>query len=487
MLALEAGSLNTILLYVAFYVLIIATVLFVLSTDDREPTIVLAWLFVLILVPLLGFVAYLFLGRNYRADSRLRRNELATTDKLRRVLEPANDANDPLYLDVTGEIDETPSARVARVARREADAHVLGADSVEIYLTGQEKFDALLADLAAAQKTITLMYLIWERDELTAKVTTVLLDRLQAGVTVVILYDWLTSIAYRKSELRELRKAGALVQPCYRRLLRLNYRNHMKIAVVDGEVAYTGGMNMGQEYIDGGPRFDSWRDTHLRLTGPVVSNLQALTAGTWKLNRRTENLTTPEYMPATLTPAVNAVPVQVVYSSVWTRFTANRNVFITALGSAREQVWIQSPYFVPDEPLLTALCTAATSGIDVRFMMTGPHDKSVPWWVAHSYYAPLLVSGVRIYQYEAGFLHSKTLTLDDELTVIGTCNWDIRSIILHDEVSVLIHDRDITRQHKKQFLVDEANSMEVSQATMDALGPWRRRRNSMLRVTSRLL
>ncbi|WP_028708255.1 cardiolipin synthase [Propionicicella superfundia] len=483
---MDADTVITLVLS-ALYVLALVTLVFVLVTDDRDPSTVLAWLFILALVPVLGFVAYLFLGRNYRRDSRLRRREEELVGDVTHALTATVEEAQRHFGDPPATRAGEPSEKVARVAHHEAQAHIVGADTLTVYYNGADKFGDLLADLAAAERTITLMYLIWERDELTARVTDVLLDRVAAGVEVFLLYDWLGSIAYRKDELRRLRRAGVKVQPCYRRLLRMNYRNHMKIAVVDGRVAYTGGMNMGQEYADGGKRYDSWRDTHLRVTGPVVAQLQSLTAGIWRLNGRHDDLLAPDFLPATTEAAPGALPVQIVYSSVWTTYPGNRDVFITCLGSAREAVWIQTPYFVPDEPLLTALCTAAASGTDVRLMMAGVYDKAVPWWVAHSYYRPFLEAGGRVFKYEAGFLHAKTLTMDDDLTVIGTCNWDIRSLILHDEVSTVVHDDATTRAHREQFLADQAACREFTLTDLAQLGRWRQYRNSLFRLTSRLL
>jgi cardiolipin synthase len=469
------------------YGVALLSIIFVLITDDREPTIVTSWLFVLGIAPAFGFVAYLLLGRNFRRETRAGSPRLQVMRSALEALQPVQEASGPMLTALLESRSDGPATRVARVAQREANASVMGADTLEIFYSGKQKFPRLLADLAEAQQTITLMYLIWERDELTAKVTEILLERIAAGVEVAILYDWFTSITYRKSELRRLQKAGALVQPCYRRLLGINYRNHMKVAAIDGRVAYTGGMNMGQEYADGGKRFASWRDTHLRLTGPAVAPLQALTAGVWLLNHRTEDLTEARFMPATPIAEPGAIPVQIVHSSVWTLAPVNRDVFITALGAATQSVWIQSPYFIPDEPLLAAMTTAASSGLDIRFMMAGVYDKAVPWWVAHTYYRPLLEAGARVFQYEAGFLHSKTVTLDEDLTIIGTCNWDIRSLILHDEVSTVIHDTEVTRQHRAQYLRDQDNCREVTLADVDAVGPLATIRNQVLRLTSRLL
>ena len=468
--------------------LALAGVVVVLATDDRDPSTVLAWLFVVLLLPVLGLVAYFFIGRNFRKDSPKRTRILQQMDAVaERSLVPVVAANEAFSQAVVTGLSGTAGQRIEATGRTEDDAVPLPADSVDVYLRGADKFAALLPDMAKAERYIHLMYLIWEQDELTAKVTEILLERLQAGVDVHILYDWLSCIPYKKDELKRLAAAGATVAPCYKRLPRINYRNHMKMAIIDGETVYSGGMNMGQEYIDGGPRFDVWRDTSFRMTGPVVAPYLMLYAATWLLNGGTEDLAT-DYMPP---PAHHGrgegVPVQVLYSSVGTTFKTIRDVFITALLNARTRIWIQSPYFVPDEPLITAMSTAAASGVDVRFMMTGVPDKKIPYYAAHAYYPQLLRAGVKVYQFKAGFLHAKTVTVDDQLAIIGTCNWDIRSIILHDEVVSVFYDEQIATTHAAQYERDIADCLEITPEFLVSLSRGQRFRNSVYRLFSRLL
>jgi len=468
--------------------LALAGVVVVLATDDRDPSTVLAWLFVVLLIPVLGLVAYFFIGRNYRRDSPKRTRILGQIkDVVDKSLTPVTTANTAFTEAAVADLAGTAGARIEATGRTEGGAVPLPADSVEVYTRGADKFPALLADMAGAQRYIHLMYLIWEQDELTAKVTEVLLERLAAGVEVHILYDWLSCITYKKDELKRLAAAGASVAPCYKRLPQINYRNHMKMAIIDAAVVYSGGMNMGQEYIDGGPRFAVWRDTHFRMTGPVVAPYLMLFATTWLLNGGTEDLASG-YMPA---PEVHGrdegVPVQVLYSSVGTTFKTIRDVFITALLTARHRIWIQSPYFVPDEPLITAMCTAAASGVDVRFMMAGVPDKKIPFYAAMAYYPQLLRAGVKVYQYKAGFLHAKTVTVDDQLAIIGTCNWDIRSIILHDEVVSVFYDEGIATRYAEQYERDIEDCEEITQDQMQALTRAEKFRNSIYRLFSRLL
>ncbi|MGE5720379.1 MAG: cardiolipin synthase [Nocardioidaceae bacterium] len=465
-----------------------AGVVVTLATDDRDPSIVLAWLFVIVLAPVLGLVAYFLVGRNLRAPGRWttrRRKPAGAMEEAH--LAPTGGAATDFAEAAVEQLQGSPAGRVATIVMTEGGTEPMPADDVRLYFAGADKFRDLLADLAAATNHIHLMYLIWEQDELTAKVTETLLDRLDAGVRVHILYDWLSSLPYKKAELHRLTEKGAVVMPCYRRVPQLNYRNHMKIVIIDGDIVYSGGMNLGQEYIDGGARFDLWRDTHFRLTGPVASPYLELFAATWVRTGGPGDVLDgpPERPPAPLTR--EATPVQVVHSSASTPTAAIRNLFIVALTAARRRVWIQSPYFVPDEPTLTALCVAASSGVDVRLMMTGLPDKRLPFYAAHAYFGQVLASGVRVYQYTAGFMHAKSVLMDDDLVVLGTCNWDIRSLLLHDEVVAVIHGSEQVAECAGHFESDLRCCHEVTVEQMDSLGSLRRARNSLCRLTSRLL
>ena len=212
-----------------------------------------------------------------------------------------------------------------------------------------------------------------------------------------------------------------------------------------------------------------------------------LYAATWLYNGGTEDLAS-DFMPVPAKHGAHqGTPVQVLHSSVGTTFKTIRDVFITALTNARERVLIQSPYFVPDEPLITAMCAAAASGIDVRFMMTGVPDKKIPFYAAQAYYPQLLRAGVKVYQYKAGFLHAKTVTVDDQLAIIGTCNWDIRSIILHDEVVAIFYDEDVATRHAAQYERDIEACTQVTAEDVAAQSGRERFRNSVYRLFSRLL
>jgi cardiolipin synthase A/B len=438
----------------------------------------------------LGIVAYFFLGRDFRrragTESDSRRPEAVALALAERRLEPVVAAS-PAFVDTALAGPRSVAARrIEATGRREGGMVPLPAYDVTLYFAGADKFRDLLADLRGAETYIHLMYLIWEKDELTAEVTAILLERMDAGVEVNVIYDWLSSLPFKKDELEQLAKAGARVVPCYKKPSQLNYRNHMKMAIIDRHIVYSGGMNMGQEYVDGGSRFPLWRDTHFRLTGPVTAAYLSLFGRVWRLDGRGE-LPALACSDTEMAGAAEGVPVQVLHSSVSTRFPTIRDAFLVSLATARSRVWIQSPYFVPDEPLLTGMCVAAASGIDVRLMITGIPDKKIPFHTAHSYFGTVLASGVRVFTFEAGFLHAKTVTVDDELAVVGTCNWDIRSLILHDEVVAVFYDAAVTRTCAQQYERDLAHCGEYTSADLATVAAGARLRNHVCRLFSRLL
>ena len=459
-----------------------------LLSDDRDPTTVIAWLLVVTLVPFIGVILYFFIGRNYRRETPLRRRVYGEIEAdAAHVISPIYETCGGFTAEGKAALADTSAVKLAAMSERAGGTPILPAASVDLFTEGREKFDSLLADMRSARHHIHLMYLIWERDELTAEVTEVLLEKLRQGVEVRILYDFVTSLGYGKGELRRLAASGARVKACFKRLGQINYRNHMKIALIDGEVAYSGGMNMGQEYIDGGRRFARWRDTHVRLTGPIVAPFALLFAALWRLNGGREDLASG-YLPEPESSwSEGAVPVQVLHSSVATPFKAIRDAFIVALLEARESVWIQTPYFIPDEPLLNAMRTAALAGTDVRLMTVGVPDKKYVLWAAYPYYRQVLESGVRVFQYTAGFLHAKTVTVDGRWCVIGTCNWDIRSMTLHEEVSCVFYEEAFARRHAEVFQEDLESCREFTLEDWHAQSRGVRVRNSFARLFSRLL
>ena len=250
-------------------------------------------------------------------------------------------------------------------------------------------------------------------------------------------------------------------------------------------------MNVGQEYIDGGERFATWRDTHLRLTGQAVAALEKLFAARWfEHTKKTggENLFAAEYMPAPDPEAVaTGTLVEVAAQGVEDPWSAARRTHMVAIGQAEESVWIQSPYFVPDYSIYDVMINAALSGIDVRFMMTGIPDKPIALWAAQTYYRKLIEAGARVFLYQAGFLHSKTIVVDRTVSAVGTMNMDQRSLKLHKEMMVWVFDKGFAGQVADAFEVDMTNCREVTLEDVLGVGRLKQFRNQAARLFSNVL
>lgn len=465
------------------YVLAVAVILI---NDQRDPTRTISWLLLMYILPGVGLLLYFFLGRNHRKavlrSGWWQRLEERTGPVRRGLRERYGQA----VVDGERVADELGFGEVVRLADSSESIPLLPAHGVRILASGGEKFAQLKEDLAAAQDSINLMYFIWGRDELTESLIEVLVERARAGVEVRILNDFIGCLPYRKDQLRRLKDAGGRVSYDVRALGHANYRNHCKIVVIDGVLAYTGGVNVKQEYIDGGSRFPTWRDTHVVYSGPAAATLQEIFAARW-LAVEHEDLFTARFFPAVYPLPGRAVPSVTVTTGVDSVWEVARRAHLVGIGEASERVWIQSPYFVPTTDVQAALINAALSGIDVRVMMTGLPDKRSAWYAANTFIEPLLRAGGRVYQYTAGFFHAKTMTLDGKVFVVGTLNLDTRSLELHQELMVWFMDVELARQQDELFTADMRGCREITLADLDGQTRLQRFRDSTFRLAANLL
>ena len=473
------------LLGIAFYAVILGVML-TLIYEERDPSTTLAWMLILLLLPGIGVVVYVLFGRNWRL--------IARTDRLRiEALRLGDQILAPVYarhaegMAALERRDPPLIGRLITAIRTQGGTQPLPCIDLEIFPSGAEKFERLFRDIESATDHVNLEYFIWEQDALTRRFCDLLAEKVAQGVEVRVLYDWVGSITYGKRQLKALRKAGAGVSADAAKWTKLNYRNHRKIVVIDGRIAYTSGMNMGQEYIDGKPRYDSWRDTHVRFGGPLVADLQRLFAIRW-LRATRENLFVERYFPMLDDEiATNAVWAQVANSGPESSWAAVRNAFLIAIASAEKRVQIQSPYFIPDEGIEDALVAQSLAGVETRLMMTGVPDKRIPWWAAFTYIDDFVRGGGRVFQYQAGFFHPKTMTIDGLVAVIGTTNFDIRSFELHDELSIFFYDEGVASSQDAIFEEDLASSAEYTLDDARGVRRLQRLRNALARLSSRVL
>ena len=474
-----------LLVFVVYWLVLIV----LLIGDEREPSLTLTWLLILIFVPVLGVLLYIFLGRDWRVVARRKGWAQALHAQRVKGMSPVYQRNRAAGDRFMREWQGTTADKVQRAISAKEVAQVLPTSSIELFLQGADKFASLERDLRNARRFIHLQYFIWEQDELTAKITAILLDRLKAGVDIRITYDWVGSLRHGKRELRRLENAGALVRADLADVLRVNYRNHRKIAVIDGEIGYTGGMNMGQEYIDGGRRFPAWRDTHLRMTGQAVADLQKLFASRWfEYTWTPESLFEERFMPAPDAFSISeGVLVEVAAQGAEDAWDTARRAHLVGIGQAEQTVHIQSPYFVPDNSIYDQLINSALSGIEVRLMMTGIADKRIPFWAAQTYFRRLIEAGGHIHLYMDGFFHPKTIVVDGSLAAVGTMNMDNRSLKLHKELMVWVFDEPFARQVQASFYADLEHCREVTLDDVRDVGRLRHFRNQAARLLSEAL
>ncbi len=336
-------------------------------------------------------------------------------------------------------------------------------NSAELLIDGEETFDAIFASIAAAKRYILFQFYILRDDALGQRFKRALIRKASAGVRVYVLYDELGSSKLSPEYVRELQAAGVEIYPFNTtqgkgNRFRVNFRNHRKIVIVDGDVAFVGGHNVGDEYLGKDPVLTPWRDTHVALRGPVVQCVQVpfIEDWNWAAGKLPELNWIPRPAPnGNLTAA--CLPTgpadQLETGTLW---------FLHAINTAQERLWIVSPYFVPDEQLMSAIQLAALRGVDVRILIPQNPDQRMVYWSSMSYVEEAEAAGVKIYRYQPGFLHQKVMLVDDYASAIGTHNFDNRSMRLNFEISMLVLDREFAGEVETMLTEDFAKARQVS-------------------------
>ena len=378
-----------------------------------------------------------------------------------------------------------------------ADAMLYPDNRVEVYNCGSDMFDSLLSDIAKAKKYISVQFYIIANDSLGHRFADALIERARQGVKIRVIYDYVGSFGDKSLSLfNRMRAEGIEVHSFFRiqlseKLSRLNWRNHRKVVVIDGKVGYIGGMNVAQRYIDGGNNFGCWRDMAVRVSGPVVMALQQNFAIDWKfMGYELITEEAPEVMvdESPFRPAeIGGVMSQIISSGPTNRWGNAQMLFLKAITGAGRRIYIQTPYFLPSEALLTALECAALSGVDVRVMMPRRSDSTVLTSASSSFVEESLLAGIKVYFYEPGMLHSKVLLVDDDFVTLGSTNFDYRSFEHNFEENILMYSREVNERIASLFKAD------LEQCTHVKIGEWNQRpraekvRESLCRLLSPIL
>lgn len=452
------------LLVILFTVLDIACIVAVIFVERKNPSSTIAWTLVLLFLPFVGFAAYLLFGSGFHVNKRKRYGLKQVSDNLYKKLLGGHVHSHTVCAE-----DGMACSRLVAYLARAAGHPFTGDNTADIFTEGNSLFDSMKADLRGAKKHIHMLYYIFRNDELGNEIVAILTERARNGVEVRVIYDSLGSIFSVGAMFRELIEAGGQVEafsPLFMKLsshLRLNYRNHRKITVVDGLVGYVGGMNIGTEYCGRHKRLRPWRDTQLRLTGSSVLLLQERFLMDW-ISVREDLVTSAQlerFFPRPLQGG--SLDVQIASSGPDTAVMSIKNGLLEMLYTARRNIYIQTPYFTPDDSFIEALQSAAMAGIDVRLMVPGVGDNLLATLATYGYASHLLEAGVRVFRYQ-GFLHAKTMVIDSVAASIGTANIGNRSFAVNFEINAFVYDYEFAAACERIFLDDQSCCLELDAA-----------------------
>jgi len=433
----------------------------------------LAWILGIVAFPGVGAVAYLLVANpSIRRTRRRRRVHVE-----RRRGEPG-----PAGPDLRS---ESPLLAAAVAA---TGYGATPGNRVRLLVDDEAAFQQLEAAIQGARRSVWAEYYIVRDDETGRRFLDLLTERARAGVDVRLLYDAVGSIGLDARRLAAIREAGGRVEPFLpvnplRRRWAVHLRNHRKIVLVDGETAFTGGMNVGDEYSGRARRRGAWhfRDAHLSLAGPAVADLALVFADDWSFAAGDE----PALPPAA--PPGDGAMVALVPSGPDQLVNASGLVYFTGIATARRRCWLTTPYFVPDGPTVRALVASALRGVDVRVLLPARCDVALAGHAARSFYPELLQAGVRIYEYGAAMLHAKTLVVDERWAVVGSANVDMRSFRLNFELGVALDDPGVVEELALRFEGDQGNAVEISRAALAHLSVATRLGRGLARLASPIL
>lgn len=469
---------NVILIIQILYVVTALSTMIVIISENRNPLKTISWVLVLLMLPLVGLIIFYFFGEDSRKQ-RLISHRMHK--KLNRKSVGRRDIQDMFNKPMEHK-------GLINLLNRMKDTPIYDGTSVTFYSDGVSKFEALFQEIEKAKKHIHIQYYIFLDDEIGKKMKELLVRKVSEGVEVRLLYDDVGSWKAKRSFFKDMQANGIIVQPFLKvafKLLtsRVNYRNHRKIVVIDGLVGFVGGMNVADRYIKG-VEFGIWRDSHIKIEGKAVAGLQTSFLIDWYSSRK-EFLTADTYYPILEEKGDNMM--QLVTSGPVGQFKDIHMGILQAISNAKECVYIQTPYFVPTDALLLALQMAAMRGVDVRLMIPRYSDTTFVHIATRSFLKEVMDTRVKVFLYEAGFLHSKLMVVDNSLTITGSANMDVRSFEHNFEIDAFIYNEDTCTKAKEIFFNDMIESQLLSEEEWNRRSRIDKFKESVLRLFSPLL
>ena len=428
-------------------------IIVIIMIEKKNPLYTIFWIFLLTVIPYLGFFIYLFFGLTFKKKRVA--NKIYKLKKLRSRKNVSESDREELrrwkglitYLEMS------------------TDNYITSNNEIQLYFTGKEFFSNLKKEIANAKKFINMEYFIFQFDGIGKEIADLLIKKVNEGVEVNLIIDGVNLANFKLK--RYFKNTGVNLYLFFRTYIplfnvRINYRDHRKVTIIDNRVAFVGGMNIGDEYLGKG-KIGYWRDTSVKIYGDIVSSFEkefyfslSIVKNKYLRDEKISNEISLKYEED------DNVYMQVISSGPNYEFPAIRDNYIKLIQEARKSVFIQTPYFVPDDLLLDTLKSAVLSGIDVKIMIPNKADHPFIYWINQYYVGELLRLGANIYRYENGFIHSKTILVDEEVVSVGTCNFDYRSFYLNFEINLNIYNKEIANSFKTQYYKDIAISKKLT-------------------------
>ncbi|MDQ0230612.1 cardiolipin synthase [Metabacillus malikii] len=467
------------------FTLSIIFICIVIFLENRHPSHTITWLVVLGGFPLIGFFFYILFGRNVK-KRRLFAKKALTDERVFLEIE----GNHSSYQDKMAHMGEHQQL-LFKLAHRLGHSPVSFGTRTKALTNGAETFDHIFNEIKKAKHHIHLEYYIVRHDQIGQQLKEHLIEKAKEGVEIRFLYDAVGCWKLSNSFFKEMRAAGIETVPFLPvrfPLLnnKINFRNHRKIIVIDGVTGFVGGLNIGDEYLGKNSQFGFWRDTHLLIKGEAVRTLQMIFLQDWYYMTN-EKLLSETYLASPKEKPEETGGVQLIAGGPDNKWDVIKNLFFSMIISAKQSIWIASPYFIPDEDILTALKVAALSGLDVRLIMPKHPDKKIVYYASRSYFPELLDAGVKVYEYEKGFLHCKIIIVDNELASIGTANMDMRSFHLNFEVNAFLYRTGSTQTLVNEYLHDINQSKQIMKIDFSKRPFYKKLFESTARLLSPLL
>ena len=458
--------------------IILGTILVIIS-ENRNPVKTIAWCVVLAFMPVIGLLLYILFGMDNRHRRLIKEDDLSRLKRITEIIQ-----GEDISSDIPAQYK--PLAGMLHKMNR---AYPLSGNNVEIITDFQTMSDRLIADIGSARQHINMLFFKFEDDEVGRRIADALIKKAEEGVQVRLIYDDAGNLMVPRRFYKKLRKHGLQVRGFIKIFLPIlsrdyNSRNHRKVVVIDGKVGYMGGMNIAQRYAEG-LKWGIWRDTQIRIMGPAVSELQTSFLTDWKFTKGD----TPDLglMYPYNAPCGNTL-MQIITGGPMDKWNAMMQAYMTAIVSARSYAYLQSPYFIPPEPIMKVLQNAALSGVDVRVMIPYRGDKGVlPPLASRSYIKEALNAGIRMYLYRKGYMHAKTLVIDDSLVTIGSTNLDFRGFEQDFEINAFMYDENLARQQRDIFLEDLKDAELIDPLEWDKRPLLDKAKESAARIFSQVL